>query len=53
VTDGEVDDVGIETGSVWENRPARAAVVPELMDGTNSLIAQVRVELQGRRSHGY
>ncbi|MFD5573893.1 hypothetical protein [Streptomyces cadmiisoli] len=52
-SNGEVDNVSIETGSPWNAWPARAAARAQLMDDAIQLIAQVRAELQGRTSRGY
>ncbi|MET8980021.1 hypothetical protein ABZX85_30900 [Streptomyces sp. NPDC004539] len=52
-SEGEIDDVSIETGSPWSTWPARAEARAQLMDDAIDLIAQVRAELQGRTSRGY
>ncbi|GHG63066.1 hypothetical protein [Streptomyces griseocarneus] len=52
-SEGEVDDVSIETGSPWSAWPARAEARAQLTDDAIGLIAQVRAELQGRTSRGY
>jgi hypothetical protein len=52
-SEGEVDNVSIETGSPWSAWSARAEVRAQLMDDAIDLIAQVRAELQGRTSRGY
>jgi hypothetical protein len=52
-TDGEVDNVGIETGAPWSAWPARAEARAQLTDDAIGLIAQVRAQLLGRTSSGY
>ena len=52
-SDGEVDNVSMETGAEWSDWSARAVARGKLMDDAVDLIAQVRAELQGRTSRGY
>ncbi|MFL6141837.1 MAG: hypothetical protein ACJ72N_08225 [Labedaea sp.] len=52
-SDGQVDDVRIETGSTWTSWPERAQARAKLMDDAIDLIAWVRAESQGATSRGY
>lgn len=52
-TNGELDYARTETGPAWPTWDERAAVIPELVSETITLIAQVRAEMQGRRNVGY
>lgn len=52
-SEGEVDNVRIESSSIWSSWRARAEARAELMDDAIDLIAQVRAESPGETSRGY
>jgi hypothetical protein len=52
-SNGEIDNVKIETGPAWSTWSARAEARAELIDDAIDLIAEIRAELQGERSRGY